>query len=75
MGCLVCQAKVEVSSEFCQIHTRGFLNLKNAFTKWTDGYGSLGKDDFLRRILKLSETGEKTKEVARFLIEDLSRWT
>lgn len=75
LGCLVCQAEVEASSRFCPIHTRAFLSLRTAFAKWTLGYGNLGKDEFLRRIVRLSETGGKTKEIARFLIEDLSRWT
>lgn len=72
---MVCQAQIEASSRFCPIHTRAFLNLREAFTKWTLGYGGVARDEFLQRILRLSETGQKTKEVARFLIEDLSRWT
>jgi hypothetical protein len=48
--------------------------LKQAFIVWEQGYGGLIVPDFLKRIEKLPGIGGKARELARFLIENPSRW-
>jgi hypothetical protein len=76
LPCLVCPEEAEEGQPgYCKRHARAYNNLKQAHEAWIMGYGTLPLLDFLKRIEKLHETGEKTKEVARFIIENPSRWT
>jgi hypothetical protein len=76
LSCLVCPEEAEEGqSGYCKAHTRAYNNLKQAHKAWIMGYGTLPLLDFLKRVEKVHETGEKTKEVVRFIIENPSRWT
>ena len=75
MNCLVCHDQIEQTQRFyCPAHARAYENLEQAFPKWATCYGTLTVRDFLKRIEKLPETGEKTREIARFLSEGPPRW-
>jgi hypothetical protein len=44
--------------------------LKSAFWKWESAYGGqLDKKAFFERVLGLSDTGQKAREVIDFLLE------
>lgn len=49
-------------------------NLRTAQKEWDLAYGGLSLDEFLKRVTALSGTGEASKEVARYLRENPSRW-
>jgi hypothetical protein len=76
LNCLVCHEEADqAEARYCLAHARAYQNLKQSFTAWEAGYGTLTVPDFLKHIQKLPGTGEKTREIARFLIENPLRWT
>jgi hypothetical protein len=75
MLCPVCQQETEhPTAGYCQVHGRALANLRKAYAQWTIGYGTISLLDFLKQITRLAQTGDKTKETARFLIENQFRW-
>lgn len=75
MICPICKQETELSrAEYCSTHQRALENARQAFEKWTVAFGSLTLPDFLQRVQKVSGIGPKAKEIARFLIENPSRW-
>jgi hypothetical protein len=76
MKCLVCKEETQKPQDrYCSEHGRAYEDLHQAFTKWATGYGTLTIPEFLERIGKRPETGEKTREIIQFLRENPSRWT
>ena len=74
--CLVCTEQIDqAQAGYCSGHAQARENLKQTFIAWEQGYGGLTVPDFLERIEKLPGTGGKARELARFLIENPSRWT
>jgi hypothetical protein len=74
--CLICHEETEQARPgYCPAHARAYENLKQAFTAWEAGYGTLTVSDFLKRVEKLPGTGGKAREIARSLIENPSRWS
>jgi len=56
-------------SEYCTSHNRACSQLESAFRKWQIACGNgLDKRAFLERLLELSETGQKAREVAALLL-------
>jgi hypothetical protein len=46
------------------------MQVETVFGKWKSAYGDqLDKNTFLERVLELPETGQKVKEVIRFVLE------
>jgi hypothetical protein len=74
MNCPICNEPDPVGVGYCPTHQRAFESIKQAYNEWTIAYGSLSVSPFLRRVQKLPGTGQKTKEIARFLSENPSRW-
>lgn len=69
-NCPICNNATAEGSLFCKAHDRAHVQLESAFGKWRHAYGSqLEKRTFLERLLQLSETGNISREVARFLLE------
>jgi hypothetical protein len=75
LACPVCTESVEPSDAYCSMHARALENLKDAYKVWSIGYGDISRSDFLKRLARLRETGEGAKDVARFLLENPSRWS
>ena len=68
--CAICANPTIEGSEHCTSHNRAFSQIESAFRKWQTAYGNgLDKRAFLERLLQLSETGQKAREVATFLLE------
>jgi len=75
MTCPLCHEEIDAAgASYCATHQRAFENIKQAFSTWTVAYGSPRVPDFLQRVQKLPQTGLKAKEIARFLLENPSRW-
>jgi len=69
-NCPICNNATVEGSLFCRAHDRAQVQFESAFGKWQHAYGSqLEKRAFLERLLQLPETGRKSCEVARFLLE------
>jgi len=68
--CPICNGTVFEESRFCKQHGRANMQVETAFGKWKSAYGDkLDKNAFLGRVLQLPETGQKVKEVIRFVLE------
>lgn len=67
--CAICGRTKVASSEFCENHQMAKLNLDKAYEAWRRAYGGeLSTEDYFSRILKLSETGQAAREVAKYLL-------
>lgn len=68
--CQICNSETVAGSQFCKWHHRAHVLLESAFGKWQLAYNNeVSKRAFLERLLQLPETGRKTSEVARSLLE------
>ena len=75
MTCPVCNQGTELpGAEYCLAHQRALENVQQAFEKWTVAYGNLALPDFFQRVQKAPGIGPKAKDVARFLLQNPSRW-
>jgi hypothetical protein len=73
--CHICHESLESNAKgYCSTHALALDNLKHAYEVWAVAYVDITVSDFLKRLASLRETGEKAKEVARFLLENPSRW-
>ena len=71
--CSVCSGPVVEGSRFCKCHQKSCEQLELAFAKWKLAYsGQLEWIRFLERLLQLSETGQKVREVIRLVMEEES---
>ena len=71
--CAICNAPMVEGSRFCKCHQKSFEQLELAFAKWKLAYsGQLEWKAFLERLLQLSETGQKVREVIRLVLEEES---
>ncbi len=74
-GCPVCKRVVEESGqEYCSSHDKALAGLRGAYMSWLKAYGNIGFKDYLERVTRLPETGERVKEAARFLAQHPERW-
>jgi len=67
--CILCEKPRIVASEFCDFHTEIDQAIKHSYKVWFEAYDrKLSENNFLRRILTLSEMGEEAKRVANHLL-------
>jgi hypothetical protein len=67
--CILCEKPRIVASEFCDFHTEIGQAIRRSYKVWFEAYNrKLSENDFLMRILTLSETGEQAKRVANNLL-------
>ena len=55
-------------------HAKALANVRDAYGAWLEAYGKLTLREYLGRVSKLSETGEKIRELAKFLVQHPERW-
>jgi hypothetical protein len=74
-GCVVCnEAPEQDTGEYCSAHDRALANIHDAYATWLEAYGKLAFKEYLERVLRLSETGERVMELAKFLVQHPERW-
>lgn len=70
VNCLICNNPAVEESQFCKRHERAQEQLESAFGKWKSAYGGrLDRKLFLGRVLQLTNTGQKVREVIHILLE------
>ncbi len=73
--CAVCGMKiVDANIDVCVKHTEAYRKIKDAYALWFDAYGNLTTEEFLKRLVSLPETGDRARDLARFLIHNPERW-
>jgi hypothetical protein len=73
--CAVCGMKVvDAVTGLCASHSGVYGRVKDVYSLWFDAYGKITREDFLKRLIALPETGERAKEMAKFLIRNFERW-
>ncbi len=73
--CIVCgRTNDDGYGPYCTLHTRAYRNIREAYMEWCKAYGSLTLQQFLTRLSKLPDTGERVKELADFLARNSERW-
>ena len=65
---------VDANTDLCANHSEAYGKVKGAYSLWFAAYGNLTRDDFLKRLVVLPETGDRAREVVRFLIHNPERW-
>ena len=73
--CAVCGMKiVDDPTGFCDHHLEAYDRVKDAYSLWSAAYGSLTSEAFLKRLLALPETGDRAREIAKFMARNPERW-
>jgi hypothetical protein len=68
--CHLCKSDAASSSDLCATHKIAETNVKTAFSEWLRAFnGEISMKEYLERIVKLPETGEKAKEIAAYLLK------
>ena len=49
-------------------------NIRDAYAMWLEAYGKLTFKEYLEQVSRLSETGERAIELAKFLVQHPERW-
>ena len=62
------------AEEYCSAHNRALANIRDAYATWLVAYGNLTFKEYLGRVSKLSETGERVSELVKFLVQHPERW-
>jgi len=65
---------VDAPSSFCGKHSEAYGKVKDAYSLWYAAYDSLTTEAFLKRLLALPETGDRSREVVQFLARNPERW-
>jgi hypothetical protein len=65
---------IDATTSFCDNHSEAFRKVNDAYSLWYTAYGSLTTDAFLKRLISLPETGDRSREMARFLSRNPERW-
>jgi hypothetical protein len=68
---LVCTRDTATNKLYCVLHDAASNNLINGFERWKTAIGNISWERYLETILKLKETGESSKEVAKSLLDKL----
>jgi hypothetical protein len=66
--CRLCEREAE--DGFCRYHREAKANLEGAYQYWVEAYGTLGRQDYLRRVARNPETGVWAAEVARMMLTE-----
>ncbi len=73
--CLVCGAPGESEADgYCTQHVLALRKLREAFPEWSRAFGGIRPKEYLSKLSKLAETGERIREVAVFLAANPDRW-
>jgi hypothetical protein len=62
-SCRLCTRTV-AEEGLCQYHLQAARNLRRSLDQWREAYGELSVDQYLTRVLELSEAGVWVREVA-----------
>ncbi len=65
---------VDATTSFCGNHSKAYRKVNDAYSLWCAAYGCFTFDAFLKRLLALPETGDRAREMARFLSRNPERW-
>lgn len=69
-SCALCKRERAPSSTFCPYHLSAKRSLEDGFEKWSEAYGGIAWDEYIRRIRASPETGRWVKEVAELLTRE-----
>ena len=61
--CVACTRKCCANSKYCTYHHDAFLNLKQKYETWTYAYGQISWEEYLNKLITMSEVGVWTKDV------------
>jgi hypothetical protein len=65
---------VDTTTGLCANHSEVYRRVIDAYSLWSAAYSNLTTGDFLRRLIALPETGERAREMAKFLVRNPARW-
>lgn len=69
-ACSLCEDSVK-DLGLCSIHYTAYKNLDDGYEKWLQAYGgTLNKEEYLKNIFELQDSGETVKEVASHLLKN-----
>jgi len=71
--CIVCGELTE-ASVYCSSHSATMLEMRKAYRTWSVAFGTIGLEQFLARLLKLEESGDRVKELSNFLLKNRDLW-
>jgi hypothetical protein len=66
-SCRLCKRKCAPSSALCAYHLAAKTELESGYKRWSEAYGALSWEEYLRKIARNAETGQWIKEVAELL--------
>lgn len=71
MPVLVCELCGRFASErcrYCRVHGMAYAHVREGFEEWRKAFVSLSWERYLESILKLKETGDAARQIAKHLL-------
>jgi len=68
--CKACSRETKLANSFCVYHEQAYNNLKKKYDAWCDAYGKLSWEEYLKRLLKLKETGSWVNDVINLELKE-----
>ncbi len=65
---------VDATPRFCGNHSEAYRKVNDAYSLWCAAYGGLTTEAFLKRLQALPETGDRAREMARFMSRNPEGW-
>jgi hypothetical protein len=65
---------IDANTDLCLNHSEAYRKVKDAYSVWSAAYGNLTVEDFLKHLVALHETGDRAREISKFLIHNPERW-
>jgi hypothetical protein len=65
--CKICRKETSEKSEYCELHTKAYENVKKGYDIWRKAL-DIDWNDYLKEILKNPVTGNSVKEVTQRLL-------
>ena len=62
--CAACSRQVVANGKkYCIYHTQAYNSLQKQLTAWVNAYGGISQQDYMKRLLRMNETGSWVKDV------------
>jgi hypothetical protein len=62
--CAACSRQVVAKGKkYCICHTQAYSSLQKQFTAWVNAYGAISHKDYMKKLLRMDETGSWIKDV------------
>jgi hypothetical protein len=70
--CFLCSRAAITNESYCIMHAAALSKVRERFPDWQRAMGDISWERYLERIIRLKETGDSSREVARHLLSQVT---